>query len=76
MAYGFHFELSGKLIYYEGCGKEEEARTKLERMAIDYCENGDLGIGEILRFEDGEREILSSYNYSFNHGELVIAESH
>lgn len=76
MGYGFHFELPGKIIYYERCGKEEEARTKLEKMAIDYCRGGDLGIGEILRFEDGNREILSSYNYSFNYGELVMVESH
>lgn len=75
MAYGFHFE-SYKIIYYEGCKKEEEARTKLERIATEYCEHGDSGTGKILRIENGEREILSNYNYSFNHGELVIVESH
>lgn len=76
MGYGFHFELFGKIIYYEGCEKEEEARTKLERMAIEYCENDASGIGKVLRIEDGEQEILSSYNYSFKYGELVIVESH
>ena len=74
MAYGFHFELSGKIIYYEGCEKEKEARTKLERMAIEYCKNDALGIGKVLRIEDGKQEILSSYNYSFNSGELVMVE--
>ena len=72
MAYGFHFELPGKFIYYEGCEKEKEARIKLEEMAMEYCRNVDLGIGKVLRIEDGESEILSRYRYSFKEGELVI----
>lgn len=73
MVYAFNFELfDHRLIYYEGCEKEEEARTKLERIAIGHCRNDcDLGIGKIFRIEGGEREVLSSYNYLFKDGELV-----
>lgn len=74
MGYAFNFKLpDNQFTYYEGeCKDEENARTKLEKIAITHCRNkGDLGIGEILRFEDGKCEILSSYNYSFNNGKLI-----
>ena len=74
MVYGFHFELPGELIYYEGCKVEDEARTKLEKMAKEYCRNGKKGIGEILFMKNRKFEKISRYEYSFEDGELIINE--
>jgi|TARA_B100001971_G_C18232642_1_gene564947 hypothetical protein len=74
MAYGFHFELSNGIHYYEPCKTEEEARSKLENLAKDYCGNGDIGFGKILLMKNDERNILSRYKISFKNEKLIMKE--
>tara|TARA_Y100000310_G_scaffold330362_1_gene401858 strand:+ start:1879 stop:2109 length:231 start_codon:yes stop_codon:yes gene_type:complete len=74
MAYGFHFELPGKLIYYKGCKTEKEAKSELEIFAQSYCRNNNIGFGEVLLIENEERNVLSKYEISFRNKKLVMEE--
>ena len=75
MIYNFHFEIMGKIIYFNsGFESFNQAKSKLEEISKTHCREENSAFGRISEISDGKNKTRAEYKISMKEGKIILKE--